>query len=129
MPYKPKRACRKQGCPALTSDPSGYCPLHAREAQKQSDSTRGTSTERGYDRRWRKERGQFLYENPLCATCLEEGKVTAATTVDHIIPHHGEYQLFWDKTNWQSLCTYHHNEKTAKEDGAFGNNISKSLPR
>jgi 5-methylcytosine-specific restriction protein A len=45
----------------------------------------------------------------------------AATTVDHIRPHRGDYDLMWDESNWQSLCTWHHNVKTAKEDGAFGN--------
>nr|WP_246414712.1 HNH endonuclease signature motif containing protein [Yoonia ponticola] len=32
-----------------------------------------------------------------------------ATTVDHIKPHRGDKVLFWDKNNWQSLCTSCHN--------------------
>jgi 5-methylcytosine-specific restriction protein A len=44
-----------------------------------------------------------------------------AIVVDHIIPHKGNYKLFWDKSNWQSLCKSCHDKKTAREDGAFGN--------
>jgi 5-methylcytosine-specific restriction protein A len=36
--------------------------------------------------------------------CEQLGRVTAATVVDHKIPHKGDPQLFWDETNWQSLC-------------------------
>lgn len=32
-----------------------------------------------------------------------------ATVVDHIKPHRGNQKLFWDKENWQSLCTKCHN--------------------
>jgi 5-methylcytosine-specific restriction protein A len=41
--------------------------------------------------------------------------------VDHIIPHKGDKDLFWDSNNWQPLCKTCHDEKTAREDGAFGN--------
>jgi 5-methylcytosine-specific restriction protein A len=41
--------------------------------------------------------------------------VTAAHATDHIIPHKGDLDLFWDSDNWQSLCERHHNAKSAKE--------------
>jgi len=63
----------------------------------------------------------YLAEHPLCVKCEAEGRVTAATVVDHKEPHRGDYDRFWDESNWQSLCSYHHNLKTATEDGAFGN--------
>jgi CRISPR/Cas system-associated endonuclease/helicase Cas3 len=54
--------------------------------------------------------------------CQEQGRVTAATVVDHIIPHKlkealrsGDSQaiakaqkLFWSRKNWQGLCKQHH---------------------
>lgn len=43
-----------------------------------------------------------------------------ASIVDHIIPHKGDKQLFWDRDNWQPLCKKHHDRKTATEDGGFG---------
>jgi 5-methylcytosine-specific restriction protein A len=52
---------------------------------------------------------------------LKDGKVTPATVVDHIIPHKGNHELFWDAKNHQPLCKRHHDIKTCKEDGGFGN--------
>ena len=55
--------------------------------------------------------------------------MTAATVVDHIIPAKGSPELFWDEANWQPLCKYHHDAKTAREDGAFGNPVNKESQR
>lgn len=74
-----------------------------------------------YDRKWRKAREAYLAKNPLCVHCLDEKLVTAATEVDHKIPHEGDMDLFWDEQNWQSLCKPHHSKKTATENGGFGN--------
>jgi 5-methylcytosine-specific restriction endonuclease McrA len=63
-----------------------------------------TSAQRGYGYRWQKARAAYLAEHPLCVYCEREGKVTAATVVDHKIPHRGDQELFWDEKNWQSLC-------------------------
>lgn len=82
---------------------------------------RGSAASRGYDRRWRKARLLFLRANPLCVECEAEGMVVQATVVDHVIPHKGDQELFWDYKNWQGLCTQHHNKKTATQDGGFGN--------
>ena len=48
--------------------------------------------------------------------CYEEGHITIATVVDHIVPHRGDQKLFWDRGNWQPLCEHHHNVKTMTED-------------
>ena len=53
---------------------------------KQYDSDRGTSAQRGYDRKWRKIRRAFLNRNPLCIECLKQGRTKPANTVHHIIP-------------------------------------------
>lgn len=89
----------------------------------------GTAPERGYDHRWRQARNAYLADNPLCAECDKHGRVTPANIVDHIVPHKGNYALFWDTSNWQPLCKCCHDSKTAKEDGGFGNKggkVSKS---
>ena len=82
---------------------------------------RQSAARRGYGHKWRKARLGHLKKNPLCVECLKLGRVTAATVVDHKVPHKGDMKLFWDKTNWQSMCENCHNIKTAKEDGGFGN--------
>lgn len=121
MPYKPARPCAASGCPILTTNKERLCDVHLQQRQQQADAQRGSSTERGYDARWQRASKMYLREHPLCVQCQEEGRVTAATVVDHIIPHKGNYELFWDESNWQSSCKTHHDIKTAKEDGAFGN--------
>ena len=50
-------------------------------------------------------------EHPLCAECERQGRVTPAYLTDHIIPHEGDYDLFWDQSNWQSLCSACHEMK------------------
>ena len=54
-------------------------------------------------------------------------KVTAATDVDHVKPHKGDAELFWDEANWQALCHACHSRKTAAEDGALGNESGTKL--
>lgn len=78
------------------------------------DQQRGNSAERGYDHRWRKARARWLVDHPLCVECKSQGKVTAADVVDHVTPHRGDKRLFWDRSNWQSLCAACHNRKTRK---------------
>src|SRR5688572_779674 len=63
-----------------------------------------TTSERGYGWEWQKARDIFLRDNPLCAYCARLGIHTAASVVDHKIPHKGDKVLFWDKSNWQPLC-------------------------
>ena len=123
MPGKPARPCRWPRCPQLTNARSGYCEAHLKASRAQQDARRGTAAQRGYGARWQRASKVYLAEHPLCAMCLSKqpSRVTAATLVDHIIPHKGDPALFWDRANWQSLCEDCHNEKTAREDGAFGN--------
>jgi 5-methylcytosine-specific restriction enzyme A len=35
-----------------------------------------------------------LKAEPPCKFCLEGGIVTAATVVDHVVPHHGDWNAF-----------------------------------
>ena len=76
------------------------------------DRMRGGAPERGYDGRWRKARAAFLRRNPLCVECMRKGVLTPATVVDHIIPHRGDKELFWNEENWQPLCKSCHDRKT-----------------
>lgn len=113
-----KKFCKKAGCKALVT--SGYCEAHS-DAALQFERQRGSAAERGYDHAWQVARARFLRRNPVCVHCKQAGFVTAATVVDHIVPHKGNKRLFWDIANWQALCASCHGVKTAKEDGGFGN--------
>lgn len=112
MPYRPATPCKHPGCARLVPYGSKYCeehaPLHAREQK--------TTAEKGYSTRWQKESRAFLLANPLCTRCRARGRYVKATVVDHIVPHRGDQKLFWDRSNWQSLCKKCHDHKTMTED-------------
>jgi 5-methylcytosine-specific restriction protein A len=118
MPLAAPTPCRQPGCSALVAS-AGYCTAHKRQVRKQQDEQRGSSASRGYGHRWRKAREAYLRAHPLCAECERHDRLTPATDVDHITPHRGDMALFWDSTNWQSLCHTCHSSKTAREDGGF----------
>lgn len=96
--------------------------LHNREPK-----TRGNANERGYTYRWQKASKAYLKQNPVCVLHLAKGEVVAWTicketgkrdglVVDHIIPHRGDMAVFWDRSNWQTLCKPCHDLKTARYD-------------
>jgi 5-methylcytosine-specific restriction protein A len=68
-----------------------------------------------YGTTWQKYRKVFLRSNPLCVCADCKGKLTPAIVVDHIIPHRGDQQLFWDTSNHQALAKRCHDRKTMKE--------------
>lgn len=114
---KPLRPCNKPGCSTLTSD--GYCDKHKQVYRDERES----SYKRGYNSKWRKDRAEWLAKHPFCVVCN-----SIATEVDHKTPHKGDMKLFWDKTNWQSMCSSCHSAKTAREDGGFGNKRTTPHP-
>ena len=86
--------------------------------QPNPDSWRNglTTAQRGYGGRWQKARLTFLNREPLCRICKAAGLITPATVVDHIEPHRGNQDLFWNTDNWQPLCTTCHDAKTKQEN-------------
>ena len=84
--------------------------------QASRESQRGSAAARGYGRRWQRARRQFLLENPVCQ-CGDLECQRPATEVDHIQPHRGDYDLFWDEANWQALTKACHSRKTRREGG------------
>jgi 5-methylcytosine-specific restriction protein A len=96
VPTRAALPCRRPGCSGLVAS-SGYCPKCKPQVQKQWDDRRGTAASRGYDSKWAKARKAYLVKHPLCRECERKGRVSAATMVDHIIPHRGDMKLFWDR--------------------------------
>ena len=52
---------------------------------------------------WERRRLHQLRIHPLCAFCLQRGLVAAASVVDHVEPHHGDWNKFVFSP-LQSLC-------------------------
>ena len=115
MPKKLARPCNYPGCPCLVAGNDSRCDKHKKQIDREYDKHRGTAASRGYDAKWKRARDIFLRVNTLCVECEKEDRLVPATVVDHIIPHKGDYELFWDKNNWQSLCKRHHDMKTVRE--------------
>ena len=93
--------------------PSTHRPFADRQSPQ---PTRQGQHHHLYSYRWQKASKAFLARNPLCGKCVKMGLTTAATVVDHKIPHRGDLTLFWSESNWQGLCKSHHDsDKQAAE--------------
>ena len=112
MSYIRQHACRVSHCPNLIKSGERYCSEHKRGEDRLS------STQRGYDRRWRKARDLYIEAHPLCESCLKEGRIVPATEVDHVIPVEGGQsdQSFFKAEGYQSLCHSCHSRKTLEEN-------------
>ncbi|MFC7518706.1 HNH endonuclease [Herbaspirillum sp. GCM10030257] len=134
MPRRPKSICRQAGC-GKAIDAPGYCDQHRKAKQQADAKKRGTAHQRGYTSAWTRAARFYLQAHPLCERCAKAGRITAATVVDHRIPHRlkqaidsgiealidAARTLFWDsKNNWCPLCKRCHDMKTARDDGGFG---------
>lgn len=112
MARKPARPCRHPGCGALTRE--GWCEKH-----KPTDHIRRASAAwHGWYSLpiWTKRlRPAQLLREPFCRECAARGIRTPASVVDHVRPFRGDWALFVDVANHQSLCKYHHDRKTAQE--------------
>lgn len=93
-----------------------------------------SSTARGYGYKWQQARAEYLAEQPYCvycareagihdaplspefqAQCIRQG-VGLANIVDHIEAHRGNTELFWKRSNWQSMCAPHHSRDKQREE-------------
>jgi 5-methylcytosine-specific restriction enzyme A len=113
MPLAPAYPCSVSNCPERRP-----CPVHA-QAQALAKEHRRTNRD---VRRWYYRvqwvhpvwglRAQVLADNPWCVTCQQRGILEVATDIDHITPHHGDWERFWDRGNLQGLCRGCHTAKT-----------------
>jgi 5-methylcytosine-specific restriction protein A len=106
-PMAAARFCAQALCPNRATY-RGRCPQHA----TQKEQTRyNAATRKWYSTEdWRILRLTVLAEQPVCMDC----KVAPSVEVDHIVPHRGDYVLFWDRDNLQGLCKQCHGRKTKK---------------
>lgn len=117
MPHAPPRACAESGCANLVRERGErYCPESKARRNRSIDLRRGSSSERGYDARWQRFRVQFLREHPLCEmACREQGRVTAATVVDHIVPIAHAPERRFDPANLRAACKPCHDARTMRD--------------
>ena len=104
--------CKHPGCPELVPSGTKYCGAHKVLHPEEVRS----AASRGYDSKWQKVSREFLRAHPLCDECMKQGRYEKATVVDHIVPHRGDQELFWDRSNWRALCKRCHDRKTRRDD-------------
>lgn len=118
MPSKPLRPCTRPGCRNLCK--GGRCDecraKHGSESPRRAP-WRAWSLKQYTSYRWKQARKAFLIVHPICECeeCTAAGIVQPAEVVDHIKPHRGNAELFWDQSNWQAMAKRCHNKKAAKE--------------
>lgn len=117
MASKPLRPCLHPGCTALVR--RSYCDKH-RPLESARRSAKSQSYRRWYSLKiWTDElRPGQLAREPFCRDCARRGLRVYATDVDHVQPHDGDWALFVDPTNLQSLCHSCHSAKTIEESRA-----------
>lgn len=83
-------------------------------------SSRRNETRRLYtSRRWRALRMVVIRDaHGICAVCQQPAG--ASGHVDHIVPHDGRVDAFFDRSNLQLLCCVCHSKKTRKERPPMG---------
>lgn len=102
--------------PRLSSAPSRLAPAPVTAGSGFSRTDGRSSTARGYGQDWRRVRLQVLASEPLCRICSAEGRVTAATDVDHIEAFDGIADpLRLALTNLRPLCRPCHMARTARQ--------------
>ena len=114
MALKPLRPCRHPGCSALVRD--GYCDRH--RPKRTNDRSEEAKSWRWMYRtsKWMDElRPEQLLREPFCRECARRGIRTRASDVDHIRDHKGDWAVFCDPGNLESLWHSCHSRKTARE--------------
>lgn len=122
MASKAYRPCAHPGCRALVRN--GYCEKH-RPNDRNRRSAEAADWHRWYELPiWRNDLrpGQLLRE-PFCRECAARARRenrpellrVKATDVDHVKAHRGNWRIFTDRTNLQSLCHSCHSRKTMAE--------------
>lgn len=122
MASRAMKPCAHPGCRELVS--SGYCAKH-RPADRSRRSEAAADWHRWYEKPiWRFDlRPAQLLAEPFCRECAAQARREnrpellriPATDVDHITPHRGDWKIFTDRRNLQSLCHACHSRKTMAE--------------
>ena len=91
-------------------------PLFAKRNELKQTTEPKLYRQRETRKDWEKLSKDFLATHPFCVACYKKGILTKASETDHIIPHKGNIELFYDIKNLQALCKSCHSKKTNRED-------------
>jgi 5-methylcytosine-specific restriction protein A len=113
MPSIPSSQCAHYQCKAPSIRGSVYCIEHA--PTKQVSKTRQAFNAPYKTAAWAAIRARQLSTLPLCAACLIDGRITAASHVDHVYPWAVIGDQAFTRNLFQSLCPECHGVKSGLE--------------
>ena len=112
MPSMPSNTkCSHLGCKGARSKLNSFCMEHGGLQYmdtKQTSSAYQTAA-------WRTLRTVQLSRQPLCQSCLLDGRIEAAQHVDHVFPWRALGKQAFANNLFQSLCGACHSYKTGQE--------------
>jgi 5-methylcytosine-specific restriction enzyme A len=127
MPPRPKRPCKKPGCPALVNPDEGqYCPKHLPMQQRDTrsrfdalDRRKTAETKAFYSSaQWTLTSKMHRQKEPLCRRCKKNGYVVQGELVHHNPPLEELLKTGgnpFSDDNLETLCTScHQRELRAK---------------
>ena len=107
MPWSPKRDCVGCGRRVAGGRPCPHC-------KARRDASQPGVRER-YGAGWDALARRVIAEEPLCRLCEADGRITASTQADHIVPVSVRPDLKQERSNLQGLCDRCHAAKSAAE--------------
>lgn len=117
------KVCGKPGCGRTCEEGKSFCRFHKDlEGKRKVFTRRGKSSEWHHlyaTSRWKKMSRDFLKKYTVCFVCGRKSEIA-----DHIVPHRGNLELFFNEENLQPMCWKCHSRKTFKEN----NNFNKAPP-
>lgn len=113
MPTIPRHQCDEYQCKAPSVKGSRYCLTHTPSkaltmARQAFNATYKTAA-------WESIRARQLSNEPLCAACMVDGRVTAASHVDHVFAWQAIGPHAFTRNLFQSLCPECHGVKSGLE--------------
>ena len=113
MPSIPSSQCDEFQCKAPSVKGSRYCMAHT--PSKAPTVERQAFNAQYKKAAWQSIRTRQLSSEPLCAACKVEGRITAASHVDHVFPWAAIGPHAFTRNLWQSLCPECHGIKSGLE--------------
>lgn len=107
----PPAQCDTYGCKAPARPHSRYCAAHAPTPKAKPQGRDDLYKSKA----WLTMRMGQLSKDPLCAACRCDGRVTAASHVDHVFPWREIGEHAFRAAILQSLCPACHSVKTGLE--------------
>lgn len=115
MPTLPRSTkCSQLGCTNIRSKLNTYCVDHGGKNTIDTDD-RKAFTSMYQTSQWRTLRQVQLSKQPLCESCIKQGKVVQANHVDHLFAWNKIGKQAFYNNVFQSLCTNCHSHKSAQE--------------